>query len=431
MNENSNSEIFIEPAPLKKAEKKEVLYETLEAKIEIVKKMWEAAKQMRPPSNIDSPEQISEETQLLEMFVKENEARLPYISSLCEKYNELISERDKLLSHDDEDFTDDFIQKIDTVDREIKNLEKDDEVMFHNSLQNGVKNALNKRVRVREILASAGKAELKDALRKNNDLPDVFKEREAIKKVQVLPFSLAVFIDGKVYERYQGTDSRGCSLDIFSFIKNDTGEISPEAKVLLAIFGEKPKKGRKYKEEEYGRTILHEDFHSFIQGFAIGDLRLFNYKDYFRLIEGSADRIKKLKQLNAPREILENEILLLKKRLFKLPEMGHEELLAEIASKPHEQIPNSTFAAVIHNIEKSLDMIGEVDPEVDKIIEVARKKLNISEIKEQFQQLYAQTPEDKITDLEAALALLPVNKWGHIKGLIERWHREDGAEEVK
>lgn len=409
------------------------LYAKIEYKISLIRSLWEAVQSLKPPRARDSEENINREATLLNSFPGQNLLNNPAIVPLYQRYTELseiIKKNAPKINVDhfeseelnEEDW--DNLEKDATLDEEISKLLENDDVRFQVSLENGIKTALTNRTRIRSLLGSAKGQSLLRMINEIPGMPEPLKQKGAVKKVKILPFSIAILVDNTAFEKYVGNVTfRGLHKGILSFIKARYTNESPPTDFLGMLFGSTKKRGRLKKwPESYKSTILHEDFHAFVEGFGIGNL--YSFSSSTNKISNQFGRLERLKKIGASDIIIEHENNLLKNTLSKIPDTGHEELLAELAASERNEygnIPRRTYAKGLINVRKFLLSIKGVLPELDPVITEALNDLNPTFIRNKLQRFYTEVPPERTNDLNIALALFPPSKWKYIEWLISKW----------
>lgn len=431
-----------------RGEQRERLYESVERKIDIARDIWLAAEGLEPPRAGDDDAAIRAERAALERPLENIYRQFPGARGLTERYQSLYVRLNQLedeMQHTEAEERTNAVyianepveDEMEKIREQLRTLEDDDNFLFVRTVSRGITAALETRQSMRDILRRLG-PRAGDPAAYEEELPEEHREqfRRSIVAVSPERFSFIVDIgrDGfrRLGPRYK--DASGIHVAPCWSLINRT--MLDGQNLMAGIFGDEHEMKR--WQHQPAITAKHEDFHAFFQGFA-------EKQGFFSVqrINRQADQLLRLKEIQAPKAVIDHELQIFARRARTFQDYGHEELLAELASAPHEVIPNSTYAAEMGKTEALLHGLKGRDPDLDRIIDQEIKNLDVSRIRERFQRLYETVREkapERLLDLDIALAIFPPSKMRHVERLVERWvphglerdqsggGREDGPE---
>lgn len=407
-------------------ERREDIYTKVEHKIGLVKDIWAEAKRLPIPSKNDTEETSQTERNQFQAIFDRSLTELPQAAAKYKRYKEIEAElqRSRQKPNQEKESQDDV---RDNLLWEQSNLLKDGDLRFLVSLNSGIEGALEKRRVIRSVLP-----DIEDSLNPasyDKYLPERF--RGLAQKVIKERFSITLAIDMSrwpysIFKGGSGISGFHKSDSIWNLVENISAEGKKRFKRVLG--------GELFRKIDFTTTeeiSAHEDFHSFTEGFDPGYQK---DADLAQRLEKRFERLKRLKELDAPEIILQEERQLVKNSLWDYTDNHHLELLAEMASRPFwEDRPRETAAVQSFEKAEKLKSLKGVDQNVDGVISLALKFLNMKRLANTLKgwrqklKLEMEAPE-RIEDLEIALALFPPSKIHHIEKLVRHWTaKTDGS----
>lgn len=398
-------------------ETREDLYEKLEAKIDIIKDIWSSTREFLPPSSDDTPGTVRREEETLSVYFTKALGAFPHAKEMLAQYDADKQLYDDLISKKDP-FSES--EQADEALRRIEKLLHNNDFRFVLSLRGGLKSALNRRQEVRAVLRVAGTEDIVGGCERQ--LPEKYKDIFAskIRGVREGRFSVGLIVEPVALESAAGKGARGFHAPHTPW--NFTREETFDDKVLEMIFG----RDDEVPGSRQNETVAHEDFHSFIEGFSVGSITLFDPER----IKLNAKAILRFKKMQSPDIVIKNELWLFKRDLLRFQNCGQEELLAEIVSIAHEDIPSHTFASTMDNARLMLISMKGRDPDIDTVIGQVLPQFDVSFFRNRLQRLYRiveKSAPERIEDLDAALVLFPPSKLQRVESIVERWTQKKDA----
>ncbi|OGE94529.1 MAG: hypothetical protein A3B10_00880 [Candidatus Doudnabacteria bacterium RIFCSPLOWO2_01_FULL_44_21] len=386
-----------------RTETREFLFERLEAKIAILRKLWSVAQVLSAPEAGESSE-LTEKLFLAKIF-SEARDKFPLAEREFGEYEQikksLASLQKKMDKIGFEKGNDKYGEQFDALIARREDLLEDDDFRFLLSIREGITTLLKKRDEIRTVLANIEEND-KDPKSLWPVLPEPYREQLKGKPIELLPnrFSISIVLEGKEYEELFHDSSLGRHIhdSVWSFVKKDASPIE--------------------------QTRAHEDFHSFAEGFSIGSANLFSPEKIREAIQS----IITIKSQGAPLAIVNIFLTRLKHRIIGFKDYGYDEFLAELASLPYRKIPADTFATNVHEAQQILEEFKGKDPDIDPIIDEGLKYLDVEEFRNRIQNIYKRVEvfgPKRIPDLIFAFSLIPPSRLRHIERLVERWAEQD------
>jgi len=420
-------------------ERRDILYKKLETKIGIVGGLWEDVLALDPPKAGDSAEKIQEEEQRLKRHLRRAERAFPHTLQQLAVYDTISSQLKNLqksptdieipeVEEEENFYVPDNLPEEDDLEDDLRSrldeLLEDKDFQFVLSLRNGINGALKKRALIRKTLAylenkgedpNNPEAYLEFCKKKRRQLLE-----GRIKRVLFGRFSISLSVDEQFFRETKKGVGAGYHLDgtIFNFLNYQRHKHEAEdLEDLLHIISHR-----------------HEDFHSFVDDFGLGDnLREFNIPKFSDRIENYLKRIDifQAQEDKIYKILLKSQLKSLSDYLTRFIDYGHEEFLAEIAAMkssknrtfeiwPYFFLRDGTFPPRISEARSILENLRERNP----IIEQRIKDFDIIEIWRRFMKMYNQIPRRKRDDFFAAFAIYPPSEWPKIERLVRKWGKE-------
>jgi len=389
-----------------RTETREFLYERLEAKIAILRKLWSVAQVLSAPEAREYSGRIITEKLFLSKIFSDARDKFPLAVREFKEYDQIRKSlallQEKMDKLGFEKGSDKYGEKFDALIAKREELLGDDDFRFLLSMRDGITTLLRKRDEIRTVLKNI-EGNDKDPKALWEVLPEPYREQLKGKPIELLSnrFSISVVLEEKEYEELFHDSSLGRHIhdSIWSFVKRDSRPIEP--------------------------TRAHEDFHSFAEGFSLGSANLFSPEKMRAAIQS----IITIKSRGAPPGIVNNFLTNLRRRIIGFKDYGYDEFLAELASLPYRKIPSDTFATNVHEARQILEEFRGKDPDIDPIIDEGLKYLDIEEFRNQIHGIYkrveASDPK-RIPDLIFAFSLIPPSQFRHIERLVDRWEKQSG-----
>lgn len=403
--------------------KKEVLYTTIENRIETLVNLWKKSCELPVPSPEDSPEVIDRERKLLREPFESAVAQNPQWADKYSRFKALDKQlSEKRAKQEENEESEEGNEELDSLAERWDSAFKDTDVQFLSSLDNGTRRAIEQRNAVRTVLKNIGP---------DGKIPPTYipKEYKKLLKspLQIWPqrFSIAVLVAERAFEssyKEYGPNNRTSGIyprgSIWSFIR--------EAPLLVLNIREVCRIGddefEEFERKFYSQTSRHEDFHAFAEGFLPENIKS---NPVYRQMKMSLERLNTIKSEGGPSFVLNKERTLLRSKIDSLVDTDRDELLAEFASiEDRNERPSSTFVSLIAQKRSFLSKFRGADPETDEKIDKALKILDVQVLREKIKALYKQVEEkapERKESLDAAFVLFPISQIRHVEGLVKRW----------
>lgn len=353
-----------------RSERGEKLYRGMEQKIQILKGIWDQAKGFSIPSLNDS-----------------NSAN--------------------------QEVQDDFKDIFENVPVGLQN-----DKQFADFLLVGTKAATEKRKQIRTTLSQARSMGQDDF---DTLLPDKLKFFKG-KIIKGLPgnFSITLVVDDDSLTEYSKRFPASSHIRAFHE-KGTIWNLQQEHPYNISL--DLPHTRQK---KSFDETLLHEDFHSFMECFPVDETS----SDYlWGLVGLRLDQLQNAK-LQGDQVTIQDKIRAAKSAITRFVDIDHEELLASLASVNDRWNIGYFFGALQLEKARDLKTIEGLDPAVDSIIKNLRWVLDGNQLKNTlngwYQEVGRKAPE-RMTDLDIALALFSPSQFKNVGRLVERWTK--GREE--
>lgn len=445
--QNSNGAV---EQQLSASERREMLYDSVEQKISVLKTLWNTAQGLTVPTPHDSNDLIDLERQQLE-GVFQNALKLP-IADSYKRLLEVASLIGKVSGRTASG------KKI--IDEYQGPYKGNDNVDFIESLKKGIAKNLADRHLIRGVMRDLGDKwddpyEMEEWLRKN--MPSIGDVR--IEQVVAQRFSISLVINSSPPESISELDifpertfGRHIKQGVFSLVYKDSVIESLMEDHLLETINRmtqffdletgKSKDGmdisrvsdsdqdelRSYNRfnEQIANIHRHEDFHSFAEGYASLEGKL--------LLQLRAavdiDKLKKQCRSKSPKQ--RSEIpKTMQRAIHSSINSNHEELTAEFAAGSNrDNIPSYTFANRVEKLQGILDQTlltirdtqerERIQSKLNRVIDPYMGENLRKRIDGLYRKIKESAPE-KREDLDIVFALFPPTKIRHIENLVERW----------
>lgn len=439
-------------------ERQERIYQDIERKIALGKKLWRFSKALVPPSANDSQEVVEQQEggfrgvlqeafdaypQATKQLAKVNEARKKldqYELENARRRGSLIGDKKNLLL-EPEDFeletdpqsTTENSDKVAALHEIINSAGNDPDVRFLQVLERGVNTAIRKRQDIREILSQGREGTVSEAkmfFSKSTDLSPQLIERFGRYTFRVHNFSISIFIPQKdiiLYipgYRQRRFGGRHVSDSCWNILLQ-------ESSLDEAILGRLPE-DHPISQSRKAHS-LHEDNHSFFEGFS-GLQETSSLSDS---LSSTIRRYLSMKDIGVPSWSLSGCLTTIEHIITKLMDADVHELVANIASREtrDKRIVGSTFGAGLIRKQKIItELEGHPDGDI-RLLSTRLKKSNpklydpqklSGEILELYQVIQDKAPE-KTEDLDIAFVLFPPSQIGIVRKLVKRWIGQDSA----
>lgn len=400
------------------AQRREGMYQNVEARSAVLVNLWERAQSMPIPRSTDSDEQKGDERQLLLGVL---DPILNAKPGLREKFNRAIEiktvldedeEKSEGKSEEELDY-DDFKERLLPLGQEFETIVSENpEIRFLLNVFSGIEGLLSKRNQLRSMqqkigpIHSSGRI-TKDEANKLLNKKSIFIDH--INWAQVGRFSVSFVVEPLVF-RIKDATALGYSTGLINIIYGLNEE---REKLLESIFGRNSN-----KQEQIAEVIAHEEFHSFADSFYLGE----SWSQLQWSYDSSLARLTRLKELGAPEPIIQTELGLLRIYIGNVEDASREEILAEFAqSSDRSYVPRTTFATYdgekARFLEKVLKDQSQIFGDQKKAFDIDRLR---QEIKSIYEQVDAIIPERRL-EVDSLFVLFPPSKIRHIRRIVNRW----------
>lgn len=402
------------------------LFEIVDRKIDLVTELYQYTNSLKFPTRQDT-KQLRREEQFFANILEKSQSMFPKKQELVARLDQIESDLKALpitANRDDID-DDDFINKMEQLAMERKQILDDDDVTFMVRFRRGIPGAVKKRGQVREMLKEVidigGGLSKPASYRKyleGNTPPELI---DGIDRVMPSSFSISFIVRQEEYDRQINLGS-GIHMEKspFNFIKDQSIEMINNDTADALLYGVKP-----------GMAVIvdHENAHSFLEEFN------FNSDDLFEIgvIDRVINRINRLKEGKVPAVIIGRNVTSVSNILLTFIDRGKEELIAELVSKPCSQrfpdFPKSTYNMRMRELFGKLDSYKNIDPVLDDAINKVKQRADVDKLKTELASLYQEVknrykedPEKlkiMLAKLDSALILFPPSKFRHIRNWLD------------
>lgn len=375
-------------------EYREGIYDKLERKIGVVKSIWQFASELPVPGADEEPAVQEKEEDEMNGIVQGamnsfGDAK-PGLARLKDLESEMHSAR---LTNE--------------VLREFVSLVGDDDISFLRSIQMGVQRAMEKRRSIRIILKKLGQGRVQDPEAYRPFLPSkLLPLADSVERVEVGSFSVNLTVEEEAFASHMG-DSDDQQYKTYGFHSHDS--------VWNLIRGES------MDPDETSQTVIHEELHSFAEGFVLPEESWVRDADLEEVLE--QDRLALNITKDDPQAFRRARAIMMG-HLRMYADSDHEELVAELVSLPHRNLPLHTFRK---RHEQKDDFVSGMDDPLSRAVVVDCDYYTLEWIEDLIGDSYAKLMEkapERIVDLDLALCLLPPSKYRHVERLVKRWAEE-------
>lgn len=406
---------------------REDIYLTIDNKIACAKAVWECANSLP----IISPEfGLNQEEIDRATFLPAMQALASFFPVESRRYARHVNTQDEIDAIQKQLYTNKELpsteaKKCATRLQELKELKAqipfDNTIEFIEEIDTGISNGIFRRRRSRAFLRDLGADYLNSEA--YDRVPELRAYHGFIRDAVLGNFSINLIVDAKKFVQIRG-ENPGITIHGYhpsEPVRKWNVRYGPLWNIIRD--DESP--------EECQRTIRHEDFHSFLDGFPLlsresGRNGLYDF--WQTQVESSIDRLKVYELINHE-EGFYGYLMHLHFLFSEIIDYDYEEFLAEMAEGSERAIPKQSYATIYRKKKHGLlESQRGKHPEVDKLIIKTENFLNPTLLRLRIDGLLQRaTRIEREEDLEMAFALFPLSQIRHIENLLRRWEAQSRA----
>jgi|GEM_PF-5469175 len=406
------------------ADRKEILFLSIENKIEFSKKIHDAMESLPIPSPDDPKTVLKDEGLLFDGLISDLEKSFPETVSLLKRYEQLDKKFEDLEKSSQRGY--DLIQTSDDqrqIAEELNALEENPDLMFLIKVKKGLEQAQNKRNRVRNIVWKLG-AEYQNPKAYSHLIPKTENPLKGkFSRVKIGRFSISLITDDAISwwdEEHAVLDLSTIPLKIkrlvLGYHRQDSiwNFLLGSKNILIESYCET--KEPKALEESVKKTHDHEDYHSLLEGFD-----LYNDTPLERLLQ-RLRRYKEIKQqTNIPKILIDLAEKPNSNLVDKIIDSMHQEIINDLLIKGDIDRPLKLTSLKLRSLLKAIknEQIPITAEEIQRI-----EKFSGKDFSEKVSSLYKTVKEKvpgKENDFLMAMVIFPPTKFRHIESLVVRW----------